>query len=173
VDLGAGDGAFVVATAAREPHTLAIAVDANASAMHDGSRRARRRHLLNALFVVASAEALPRELDAAADALHVHFPWGSLLRGLVRGDDAVLAGIARLTKPGAAITLLVSVTARDHLPGVENLDAAAYAKHGLELETKRLATADDLVAARSTWAKRLRAGSERDAWLVQFARVCN
>ena len=168
VDLGAGDGGFVVATAAREPQTLAIAIDANASSLHDGSRRARRRHLANAVFVVANAEALPTELDHTANALHVHFPWGSLLSGLIDGDDSVLSGIARIARPGATITLLLSVMPRDGVRGVEHLDPSAYAEHGLDLCTQRPATAVDLDAAHSTWAKRLGAGSTRDAWLVQF-----
>ena len=136
VDLGAGDGGFVVATAAGEPQTLAIAIDANASSLHDGSRRARRRHLSNALFVVASAESLPTELGHAADAIHVHFPWGSLLSGLIDGDDAVLSGLARVARPGATITLLLSVMPRDGVRGLEHLDPSAYAKHGLNLCTR-------------------------------------
>ena len=58
----------------------------------------------------------------------------------MEGDRAILGGIARLAKPDAAITLLLSVTARDHLPDLEHLDLAVYGAHGLELQIKRLAT---------------------------------
>lgn len=95
-----------------------------------------------------------------------------MLRGLVAGDATILDGIARLAKPAATITLLLSVTERDHVPGIEHLDLDAYAERGLGLETMRRATPGDLTAAHSTWAKRLRA-SARDAWLVQFAHSCD
>jgi 16S rRNA (adenine(1408)-N(1))-methyltransferase len=83
-------------------------VDANAAAMAVASRRAaaapRRGGLPNALFVVAAAEALPPELDGLADTVTVHFPWGSLLRGLLRADPAVMTGLTRLMRPGATAT---------------------------------------------------------------------
>jgi hypothetical protein len=93
-----------------------------------------------------------------------------LLHGLIAGDDAILAGIARLTKPGAPATVLLSVTERDRAPGIEHLDAAAYAQHGLDICDLRLATAAEVSAAHSTWAKRLRVGFHRLAWLLELRR---
>jgi 16S rRNA (adenine(1408)-N(1))-methyltransferase len=84
----------VLAAAAAEPDRLVVGVDASAAAMAEASRRAARRPdrggLPNALFVVAAAEALPPELDGLADLVTVHFPWASLLRGLLTADPAVL-----------------------------------------------------------------------------------
>ena len=64
VDLGTGDGRFVLAAAAAGPDTLVIGVDASAGAMAEASRRAagptRRGGLPNALFVVAAAETCRR-----------------------------------------------------------------------------------------------------------------
>jgi 16S rRNA (adenine(1408)-N(1))-methyltransferase len=60
IDLGTGDGRAVLATAAADPGTLAIGVDASADAMTESSRRAARRNALpNALFAVAAAEHPP------------------------------------------------------------------------------------------------------------------
>jgi 16S rRNA (adenine(1408)-N(1))-methyltransferase len=59
LDLGTGDGRHVLAAAAKRPETLVIGVDANAAAMAAASRRAARRALPNALFVVAAAEHPP------------------------------------------------------------------------------------------------------------------
>jgi 16S rRNA (adenine(1408)-N(1))-methyltransferase len=164
VDLGTGDGRHVLATAAARPDTLAIGVDANAAAMADSSRRAWRRDALpNALFAVAAAEQLPEALHGLAGSLTVNFPWGSLLRGVLGEDDAVLAGVARLLAPGAEGAVLLSVVARDGLPPVPPRASlgAAYARHGLELVEMRLATAEEVAAAGSSWAKRLRAGRDR------------
>jgi 16S rRNA (adenine(1408)-N(1))-methyltransferase len=92
-----------------------------------------------------------------------------LLRGVLARDAAVLAGIARLAAPGAAIDALVSVVPRDGVPGVPPVDelAAAYARHGLELVEARPATAEEIAASGSSWAKRLRAGNGRPVTLVR------
>ncbi len=172
----------MLAAAAANPCRLAIGVDADAAAMAEASRRAarsvRRGGLPNALFVVAAAEALPPELTGLAAQLTVQFPWGSLLRGLLRADPQILHGIVRVCRPGAAVTLLLSVTERDHVAGIERLDAGsverlapAYAAHGLLLREGRPATAAELVASRSSWARRLGAGGHRPAWLLRF-HVC-
>ncbi len=78
IDLGTGDGRHVLAAAAAEPDRLVVGIDANAAAIAEASRRAAakpgRGGLPNALFVVAAAEALPRELDGVADLVTAHFP---------------------------------------------------------------------------------------------------
>jgi 16S rRNA (adenine(1408)-N(1))-methyltransferase len=170
-----------LATAAAQPEQLAIGVDADAGSMFEASRHAtratKRGGMSNALFVVAAAEALPAELDGCAHALTVHFPWGSLLRGLLDADPAIVAGIARVTLPGATVTLLLSVTERDRSIGPASLDertfaalAPCYAVHGLLLREARRATAEQITHSHSSWAKRLGAGTSRSVWLVRFQR---
>ncbi len=104
VDLGTGDGRWVLAAAAADPNALVIGVDANADAMAEASRRAagpaRRGGVSNALFVVASAEALPPELDGVADLVTIHLPWGSLLRGALALDEAVASRDRRPRRTG-------------------------------------------------------------------------
>jgi 16S rRNA (adenine(1408)-N(1))-methyltransferase len=130
VDLGTGDGRAVLAAAAADPRALVVGIDADASAMAEASRRAarpaRKGGLPNALFVVASAEAPAPELSGVADLVTVHFPWGSLLRGVLGIDDAAARGISALPRPEMGlIDAFVSVTARDGLDGVGVLDATA------------------------------------------------
>jgi 16S rRNA (adenine(1408)-N(1))-methyltransferase len=105
-----------------------------------------------------------------AQELTVHFPWGSLLRGVVGRDDAVLAGIARLLTPGAAGLVLLSVVARDGVPAVPSLGALStvYERHGLELVEARPATRDEVAGSHSSWAKRLRAGTARPVTLLRL-----
>jgi 16S rRNA (adenine(1408)-N(1))-methyltransferase len=174
VDLGTGDGRHVLATAAQEPDTLVIGVDANAAAMADSSRRASRGRtaLPNALFAVAAAERPPSALCGLAGSLTVLFPWGSLLRGLLGVDDVVLAGVASLMAPGACGTVLMSVVPRDGMPQVPAVGAlrAAYARHGLEIVEMHPASTEDVAASGSSWAKRLRAGRDRPVTLVRVRR---
>ena len=168
----------MLATAAAQPDRLVVGVDASAAAMAVASRRAavtpRRGGLPNALFVVAAVEALPPELDGLADAVTVHFPWGSLLRGLLRADPAAMAGLTRIMRPGATLSMLLSSTDRDRGAGVEPLQepavralAGSYAAWGLAVSEARPATAADVAAAHSTWGKRLGAGARRPAWLLR------
>lgn len=172
VDLGTGDGRRVLATAARDPDTLAIGLDANAATMADSSRRAwrGRTSLPNALFAVAAAERPPEALHGLAGALTVNFPWGSLLRGLLGEDDAVLAGVARLMAPGAEGTVLLSVVPRDGVPPVPPRASLglAYARHDLDLTELRPATPQEVAASGSSWAKRLRAGRDRPVTLLRL-----
>jgi len=171
----------VLATAAAQPDRLVVGVDANAAGMATASRRAAakpaRGGLPNAVFVVAAAEALPPELDGVADLVTGHFPWGSLLRGLLHADPAVMAGLTRVMRPGAILAMLLSTTARDRGAGVVPIQAAtlqalakSYATWGLAVTEARPATAADVAAAHSTWGKRLGAGGRRPAWLLR-ARV--
>jgi 16S rRNA (adenine(1408)-N(1))-methyltransferase len=168
----------VLTAAAAQRDRLLVGVDANAAAMAVASRRAaaspRRGGLPNALFVVAAAEALPRELDGLADLVTVHFPWGSLLRGLLHADPAIMTGVTRGMRPGATLSLLLSSTDRDRGAGVAPLQepavralAAAYRDWGLEMTEARPATAADIAAAHSSWGKRLGAGGRRPAWLLR------
>ena len=171
VDLGTGDGRHVLDTAAGQPDTLAIGVDANAAAMADSSRRAWRRDKLpNALFAVAAAERPPEPLHGIAGSLTVNFPWGSQLRGLLGEDDAVLAGVARLMAAGAGGVVMLSVVPRDGMPPVPPRAslAVAYERHGLELVEMRPATPEEVAASGSSWAKRLRAGRERPVTLMRL-----
>lgn len=179
MDLGTGDGRYVLATATDHTDQLVIGIDTNAAGMAEAARRAaaapRKGGLANVLFVVAGAEALPAELDGAVSALTVHFPWGSLLHGLVRPEPSILDGVARVCRPGAVVSVLLSVTERDHVAGLARFTgdeiarlAGAYAAFGLALTDAQPATAADITAAHSTWAKRLGAGRTRPAWQLRF-----
>lgn len=166
IDLGTGDGRFVLATAAADPTALVIGVDASADAMAEASRRAagpaKRGGVPNALFVVAAAESPPSELAGIADSVSIHLPWGSLLRGALALDDAVAAGIAGLLAPSGRVEILLAPAVRDRLaPEVDVARrltdglADGWRRHGLALCEARLATDAEIAAARSTWARRL------------------
>jgi 16S rRNA (adenine(1408)-N(1))-methyltransferase len=172
----------VLAAAAAQPDRLVVGVDANAAGMATASRRAAakpaRGGLPNALFVVAAVEQLPGELDGVADLVTVHFPWGSLLRGLLGAEAATMTGLTRVLRSGATLQLLLSSTVRDRGAGVAPIRAAtlqalagSYATWGLAVTQLRPATVADVAAAHSTWGKRLSAGTRRPAWLLRAGFV--
>ena len=103
----------------------------------------------------------------------INFPWGSLLRGVLGHDDAALAGVAALLAPGAIAHILVSVIARDGVPGVHDDLEAVYGSYGLALLERRAASPEEIAASGSTWAKKLRAGSARPVTRLTLCRATN
>jgi 16S rRNA (adenine(1408)-N(1))-methyltransferase len=175
VDVGAGDGGYVLYRARTDPTTFAIAIDASPDALSDGAWRSRRARLENAAFLVEGVERLPCELARLADEVTVHFPWGSLLRGLVDGSSAVLGPIAGMMKVGAELRVLLSAIDRD---GYEELTPVAiasrcgtYADHGLRLVDAEWASSPIVAESRSAWAKRLGVGRARRAVIARYRRV--
>jgi 16S rRNA (adenine(1408)-N(1))-methyltransferase len=185
VDLGTGEGRAVLAAAASDSRALVIGIDADAASMAEASRRAARPERKGgrpgALFLAAGVEGLDSVLDGSADLVTVTLPWGSLLRGALAlaEAEAVTRAIARLPKLDGRVEMLVSVTPRDSIAGLPYLEEAAisgvaarWAAAGLCLVEARPATAADLAATSSTWAKRLRVGgTDRDAWRLVFRRL--
>ena len=162
--------------ARREPGTLAIGIDPDVASMRRAAGKAARDRLANALFVVASVEALPAELDGVADHVSILFPWGSLLRGIVAGAPGTLGAIAALLRPGAEVTAMWSIADRDRRNvAIEPLAAddlgLSLARCGLVVIEQRTATHDEIDSTGSTWAKRLRAGRAREVTLLRARRA--
>jgi hypothetical protein len=99
------------------------------------------------------------------------------LSGVLGLDDRAAAGIASLPRPGATIRAILSITDRDGI-GVPNLDRSAlerqarvHRRFGLELASVRQASVDEVLATRSTWGRRLLAGTaDRPLWWLDLAR---
>ncbi len=172
MDIGTGDGRFAYDYARQHPERYIIGIDPVRENMREFSARAARKPgrggLPNVLYAVASIERLPAELAVVADEVFVTLPWGSLMRGIVLGDDVVLAGLASPARPGAVLRIVlntrifddpVPVEARD-LPEVtpayarETL-APAFARHGMVIREARFMDADEVARLPTTWAKRL------------------
>jgi 16S rRNA (adenine(1408)-N(1))-methyltransferase len=90
-----------------------IGIDANPRPLAKISEKVFRKPgkggLPNALFLQAAVEDLPAELNGIADEIHVHFPWGSLLRALLVGDLQVLAGLRRICSPEGLLELVIGL----------------------------------------------------------------
>jgi 16S rRNA (adenine(1408)-N(1))-methyltransferase len=172
VDLGTGDGRFAYRYAAAHPDRLVVGIDPVAEAMSELSARARRKPERggrpNVLYAVASVEHMPPQLERIADEIFVNLPWGSLMHGIILGDDGVLHGVAHLGKPAARVQVIlntrifedpVPLEARD-LPDLtpeyvhENL-GPAFARHAMDIREARYFDADEVAAMKTTWAKRL------------------
>jgi 16S rRNA (adenine(1408)-N(1))-methyltransferase len=172
IDLGTGDGRYVLARATRCPDELTIGIDADAASMAEAGRRATRGGVGNAVLVAADALGLPDELAGLAELVTIHFPWGSLLHAAACADGA----LTRLVGPGGRYRVLLSSSAADATAGLTQLDPLALERAcldaGLDLVASRPASFDDARAAYSSWGKRLlrNPGPGRAAWLLEARR---
>src|SRR5688572_14426358 len=111
IDVGSGDGRFVYEHARRDPSSVYIALDPDAKALAEYAYRAARKParggVANAIFVVASLEALPPELIGLADQVYVNFPWGGLLRGLLLPEAGALAGLVSLARDSGRFEIVL------------------------------------------------------------------
>src|SRR5437870_10226531 len=159
IDVGAGDGGYAVHRARGEPNTFAIAIDASPDALSDGAWRAHRLRLSNVAFLVTAVEQLPGALDETADEITVHFPWGSLLRGMLAADSSIVGRLAGSLRTEGELRLLVSAVERDGYSKVTPARllelAPRYEALGLDLVESGWATPADIARSRSSWAKRL------------------
>jgi 16S rRNA (adenine(1408)-N(1))-methyltransferase len=124
----------------------------------------------NALFVWASVESLPPELNGIATEITINYPWGSLLHALVEPNLDVLKNIAQLGQTGASMTILINITPFENeeyrqklgLPEL-NMDIAKnhlvprYREAGIDIQTVKLLDKD--IPNTTTWGQKLTQGS--------------
>jgi 16S rRNA (adenine(1408)-N(1))-methyltransferase len=184
IDLGAGDGRFAFESARRDPESVYIAVDPDAAALSSYAYRAARKParggVKNAVFVVAALEQLPSELRQIASLVRVNFPWGSLLRGLLRPEPDALQRLASLARRGGRFEIVFTYDPLhdfgafpgETLPRLDEADIdeflmSPYAAAGLEIEARRALTRDEALAIPSTWGRRLLHGRPRAVYTVE------
>jgi SAM-dependent methyltransferase len=173
LDLGCGDARATARLAVREPGALVIGVDANLDAAERVARRARRAPekggLANLALVLAPADRLPAELDERVDEMRIDLPWGSLLTDLLRGDQAILAGITRALAPGGRVSIVVNARSLpdERTPETAATDLArALGSAGLS-EVHVEVTG---VRPETGWAKRLASGRNLSVVIAEARR---
>jgi len=185
--MGAGDGRAVYRLARENPHRFFLGIDANAVPLSKISekihRRPERGGAANLRFVLAAVEDLPSELDHIADQVQVQFPWGSLLRGLVNGDDLVLGNLRRVCLPEAQLEVVVSLDEIKDRREIERLNLPALSTEyvGGELRETYRAAGFALVehgaitrTARrieSSWGRRLRNNPRRSIFYLRARAI--
>ena len=178
VDIGTGDGHYVYHSARQNPSKFYIGIDANVRPLKKVSEKIHRNPAKggapNALFIQAPVEDLPVELNGVADEVHVHFPWGGLLKAVSSGDLNVLQAIRRICVADALLEVVIGLD--------PERDAAEISRLGLEelsvefidnvLRKRYLAANFELVehgvisnsyaaTIKSSWAQRLKGNFQR------------
>ena len=187
VDLGTGDGRFVLRLARARRDALVVGVDAIAEPMSGSASRAARKPTRggasNALFVVADALAPPAALAGRAALVTVNYPWGSLLRAVGEPDAPGLAAIAGLLRPGGRAVALLNASASEDSSYAERLElppldeehvggslVPGWRAAGLAVEDARVLDPGEEPPHRTTWGQRLVRGSRRETLLISAVR---
>ncbi len=190
IDLGTGDGRFVYQCAQRNPHRFYIGIDASTSALEKISEKVHRKPakggLPNVLFVQAAVEDLPSELDGIADEVHVHFPWGSLLRAVATGDRAALEGMRRVCAADALLEVVIGLDFERDKSEIERLGLGSltpeyvsdvliprYRAAAFEIIESGMLGPSEWPALQTSWAKRLKSGGTNRSLIYLIARAAN
>jgi 16S rRNA (adenine(1408)-N(1))-methyltransferase len=181
VDIGTGDGLFAYRCARQHPDRFYIGIDASAGALTKISEKAHRKPAKggapNLLFVHAAVEELPSELNGVADEVHVHFPWGSLLRAVALGDEAVLRNLRRICTAGAWLEVILGIDPERDRSEIERLGLdllsaefvetilkSRYEAAGFEVLEAGVLPGSDRPEIQTSWAQRLGGSGRR--WLI-------
>lgn len=178
IDIGTGDGLFVSECARQTPRKFYIGIDANARPLEKISEKIHRKPakggLPNVLFLQATVEDLPSELDGIADEVHVHFPWGSLLGAVATGNETVLRNLRRICSAGALLEIVigfdpvrdVSELNRLQIPSlsleyIDSLLAPRYENAGLAIIERGVLPQSEWARVQTSWARRLKGRVDR------------
>lgn len=138
IDIGTGDGLFVYQCARQNPKKFYIGIDPSSRPLEKLSEKIHRNPakggLPNVVFIQAAVEDLPPELDEIADEVHVHFPWGSLLRAVATGDEKILAGLRKLCSRGCLLEVVIGLDTERDRSEVERLGLKPLTTEYLEDE---------------------------------------
>ncbi len=178
VDIGTGDGRFVYQSARENPKKFYLGIDPNVRPLEKISEKIYRKPAKggapNALFIQAAIEDLPAELNGVADEIHVHFPWGSLLRAVATPDLELLRNLRRICTPGAILEVVLGLDPERDQTEIQRLElvpltleyidqalAPQYAAAGFELTERAIMPPSEWPEFNTSWAKRLQQNERR------------
>jgi 16S rRNA (adenine(1408)-N(1))-methyltransferase len=178
IDIGTGDGRYVYQSARRNPNKFYIGIDPNARPLEKISEKIHRKPARggapNVLFIQSAIEDLPDELNSVANEVHVHFPWGSLLRAVATGDVALLRNVRRICADEGLLEVVIGIDpVRDRseierlgvlpltLEVIDRVLVPNYAATGFEIIERGIIAASEWPEFETSWAKRLQGNDQR------------
>jgi 16S rRNA (adenine(1408)-N(1))-methyltransferase len=184
LDMGTGDGRFVYKSALENPSKLYVGIDPAEKQMELFSKKATRKKVYNAMFIVGSIEMLPFKLNNFADKIYVILPWGSLLKNIIEPDQNNIKKVSGLLKPEGNLQIIFgynprfepSESQRLNLPEIndelihQNIVPKIEEYGNLSLQQQNTLTKNELFNFETTWSKKLTFGAERPLFQLIFKR---
>jgi 16S rRNA (adenine(1408)-N(1))-methyltransferase len=182
LDIGTGDGRYVLDAARADPERLVIGVDAVAGNMVGSARKAsastRKGGLENAVFFRGGAEQFPGPFAGLADWVTINYPWGSLMRIVAEPDTDALRCIRESCKLGARLHIFLNYTVILDRPYLERLGLgalvdpvdnpslhSAYEDAGFVIQGCQVFAGDPPV--RTRWGRQLVRGAARQTLSIE------
>ncbi len=184
IDLGTGNGRYVYKNALRSPETLYIGIDPVEKLLRRYSKKAVRKGLKNALFVLTSAEMLSEELKNSADTLNIILPWGSLLGYVANFEQKVILNIKELIKTRGELKIIFGYDRKAEPSETDRLNLEKlnkkyiheelipkYENIGFELLESKKLEKEDLGSFETSWSKKLQFGKPRKIFSLEFKKI--
>lgn len=186
IDVGTGQGMFILDSARESPDWLCIGIDAATDNMVKAARTAsatpKKGGVANAFFVRGAAEKLPGPFAGLADTLTVQYPWGSLMGIVSAPYPKELRGLRAACKAGARLSVLLNHSVFQDRAYLERLDFGdiadpaegdglihAYAEAGFEVTQRQVFHGDPPV--RTAWGRHLVRGSARSTLIIEATAI--
>ena len=185
LDIGTGDGRFVLDVARANPGYLCIGIDPVAENMQRHSRLAAGKPAKggapNALFLRGSIEQLPGPFVGIGHKVTVNYPWGSLLRIVAGAQVDELRRMRAVCRNDAKLLVVLNLSVFDDqdyarrvgLPTAEFLQSRefdeAYRAAGFLISERRVFHGDPPV--RTLWGRHLVRGSGRSGFMIEATAV--
>ncbi|HEX8492628.1 MAG TPA: class I SAM-dependent methyltransferase [Pyrinomonadaceae bacterium] len=183
MDIGTGDGLFVYQCAQKNSRKFYIGIDASPRPLEKISEKIHRKPakggLPNVLFIQSAVEDLPEELSGVADEVHVHFPWGSLLKAVATGERVVLDNLRRICSSEALLEVVIGLDPeRDRseterlglqplsVAHVDSVLVSNYRDAGFEILERGLVAPSEWPKLQTSWAKRLQGSASRSLMYI-------
>ena len=188
IDIGTGDGRFVSAAAAANPNKFYIGVDANVKPLEKPSMRPARTPdkggLPNVTGAQTDIEHLAAEFDGVADEIHIHFPWGSLLKAVATGDAEILVSLKRIAAPGCLLEIVIGIDRERDKAELDRLDVPEltpiilhsflipkYIAAGFLFVESRTLPRAEWTRLETSWAWRLQGSVKREVTFLSFELI--
>jgi hypothetical protein len=185
MDIGTGDGRYVSAAARANPNKFFIGIDANVKPLEKPSmkatRKAKKGGLANAMFVQVAIEFLPEEFAGVADEIHIHFPWGSLLKAVATGDPEILTSLRNIAAKDCMLEIVIGVDTERDATELARLDipvlndsyfrnvlASRYNAAGFRTVEIRQLSRVEWSKVDTSWARKLSSGASRKVTILVF-----
>lgn len=185
IDIGTGDGKFVHSLAKEYPDRYIIGIDPHQDGLKEISTKIDKKPskggVHNALFVLADVENLPEELNGLANQVFINFPWSSLLKGVVLGEDKTWNSIRRICQEGAYIDIIFGYDKsleegkvetlglhKLNLEYIQEVWAPKLLFKGVKMVEARGVNIEELKDFPSSWSKKLRFGKDREYYYCRL-----
>lgn len=160
LDLGTGDGTYVVRMARQRADFGVVGIDT----CLDHLRGAVRHYPANARFVRSDARALPEEFAGRFASVSINFPYGSLLDAIRDEDRALLDQVDRVAGDRASVEIVVNESALAGLDigfeeGRNMLQQFGQDLSGFRSSVTEMSV-DDLRSFPSAWSRKLGYGRQ-------------